>query len=104
MGIIDKKLVEKTYLDSDDSSLGTRNENSSTDGVETKEVEYHTLDTELPEKSKLNEMGVPIIGGVTGNKLLMWITFTASMGFGLFGVSATITSHLLSLLADGQFS
>lgn len=82
-----KKDVKQT--DSESSSLGTRHEKLGSNDNVTKEDagERHYLDTVLPEGTNLNELGVPVIGGATGNKLLMWITFTASMGFGLFGVS-----------------
>jgi hypothetical protein len=84
-----KKDVKQT--DSESSSLGTRNEKPASTDMASKE-EGHYVETILPEGTNLNELGVPVIGGATGNKLLMWITFTASMGFGLFGVSRHLTT------------
>lgn len=41
--------------------------------------------TQLPEDAKTNSAGVPSYFGLTGNKLIMAITATSTVGFLLFG-------------------
>ncbi|KAI5481366.1 putative MFS monosaccharide transporter [Pseudohyphozyma bogoriensis] len=54
------------------------------------------LTTSLPADAKTNAAGVPSYLGLTGNKLIMAITVTATTGFLLFGYDQGVMSGLIT--------
>ncbi|GJN93425.1 hypothetical protein Rhopal_006480-T1 [Rhodotorula paludigena] len=52
--------------------------------------------TQLPEDAKTNSAGVPSYFGLTGNKLIMAITATSTVGFLLFGYDQGVMSGIIT--------